>query len=228
MLPLILGGLALAVGTGYLLTKPHHASVAPTDGPQVPASVVASVAAAIKSGDPTVMRSVAATVRGDGFDAQATSLEGAATELEAAINQTPHARPGKAAPPVKGPGGVNPAPAADSAAARRQAGQLAQLLSGMTLAEARASAAVKAAVTDFQLLERNRKFYVGNIDGLYGPKTALVLAQDHGIVPPHPVMWPKKDPKGAKSVYQAQLARFAAADPQRREEWEQAMHVDNE
>jgi len=228
MLPLILGGLALVVGTGYLLTQPHHASVAPTTGPQVPAAIVAAVAAALKSGDPTVMRSVAAKVRGDGFDAQATSLEGAAGELEAAINATPHARPGKATPPVKGPGGVNPAPAADSASARRQAGQLAQLLSGMTPAAARASAAVKAAVTDFQILERGRKFYVGNIDGSYGPKTALVLAQDHGIVPPHPLLWPKKDPKGAKSVYQAQLARFAAADPQRREEWEQAMHVDNE
>jgi hypothetical protein len=202
--------------------------VAPTTGPQVPPSIVASVAAAIKSGDPAVMRSVAGTVRAQGYDAQATSLEGAATELEAAINQTPHAKPGKAAPAVKGPGKVNPAPRADSTAARKQAGQLAQLLSSMTLGEARGSAAVKAAVSDFQRLEAQRKFYVGNIDGLYGPKSALVLAQDHGIVPPHPLYWPKKDPKGAKTVYQTQLARFASADPQRREEWQQAMHVDND
>lgn len=228
MLPLILGAVAV-LGTGaYLLSQPHHASVAPTTGPRVPASVVAAVAAAIKSGDPNVMRSVADTVRGQGFDAQATSLEGAATELEAAINGTPPARAGRAAPAVKGRGGVNPAPRADSAAARSQAGRLAQLLSSMTLNEARNSAAVKAAVTDFQLLEQARKFYVGNIDGLYGPKSALVLAQDHGIVPPHPLFWPKKDPKGAKSVYQTQLARFSSADPQRREEWQQAMHVDND
>ncbi len=222
MLPLILGGLALAGGAAWLMSdhKPADANV--------PAAIVAAVAKALKSGDPAVMRNVAATVRKQGFAAQAASLEDAANELAAAINSTPHARPGKAAPVVKGRGNVNPAPRADSPAARKQAGQLAQMLSSMTLAEARASAAVKAAVTDFQLLERERKFYVGNIDGLYGPKSALVLAQDHGIVPPHPLSWPKKDPKGAKQVYQAQLARFASADPQRREEWQQAMHVEND
>lgn len=228
MLPLIIGSVALAGTAAYLLSQPHHTSVTPTTGAQVPHTVVAAVAAAIKSGDPSVMRSVAATVRAQGYDAQATSLEGAATELEAAIRQTPVARAGSAAPAVKGRGQVNPAPRADSSSARKQAGQLAQLLSSMTLAEARSSAAVKAAVKDFQLLEQQRKFYVGNIDGLYGPKSALILAQDHGIVPPHPLFWPKKDPKGAKAVYQTQLARFASADPQRREEWNQAMHVDND
>ncbi len=228
MLPLILGGVALATGTAWLLAQDHHPSVTPKTGPQVPASVVASVAAAIKSGDPAVMRSVAATVRDAGYDAQAGSLEGAAKELEAAIKGTPHARAGKAAPAVKGRDKVNPAPRADSAAARRQAGALAQLLTSLTLGQARASQEVNAAVKDFQLAERDRKFYVGNIDGVYGPKTALVLAQDHGIVPPHPLYWPKKDPKGAKAVYQSQLSRFASADPQRREEWQQAMHVDND
>lgn len=222
MLPLVLGGLALAGGAAWLMSSGHDNST------PVPARVVAAVAAALKSGDPSVMRSVAATVRKDGFAAQATSLEGAAGELEAAIKGTPYTTPGKAAPAVKGRGQLNPAPRADSPSARKQAGQLAQLLSSMTIGAARASAAVKAAVTDFQLLERQRKFYVGNIDGLYGPKSALVLAQDHGIVPPHPLYWPKKDPKGAKAVYQTQLARFASADPQRREEWQQAMHVEND
>ncbi len=222
MLPLILGGLALGGLSWALLSSGHD------DSKPVPASVVAAVAAAIKSGDPSVMRQVAATVRRQGYPAQATSLEGAAGELEAAIASTPYTTAGLTAPGVKGRGGVNPAPRADSTSARKQAGQLAQLLSSMTIAEARASAAVKAAVTDFQLLERQRKFYVGNIDGLYGPKSALVLAQDHGIVPPHPLFWPKKDPKGAKQVYQSQLARYASADPQRSEEWQQAMHVDND
>jgi hypothetical protein len=222
MLPLIIGGLALAGAAALLLSSGHD------DSKPVPASVVASVAAAIKSGDPSVMRSVAATVRKQGFPAQATSLEGAASELEAAIKSTPHTTAGKAAPAVKGRGQVNPAPRADSTAARKQAGQLAQILSSMTLAEARGSATVQQAVKDFQLLERERKFYVGNIDGLYGPKSALVLARDHGIVPPHPLYWPKKDTKGAKSVYQSELARFANADPQRAEEWRQAMHVDND
>lgn len=225
MLPVILG----ALGVGGLAwwafgdNKPSASS-----GASVPERVVKAVAAAIKSGDPTVMRSVAGTLRTEGFAPQAASLEDAASELANAISSTPAAKAGKAQAAVKGRGGVNPAPRADSTSARRQAGALAQLLSSMTLAEARGSTSVQAAVKDFQLLEKQRGHYIGNIDGLYGPKTALTLAADHGIVPPHPVYWPKKDPKAAKAAYQANLARFASADPQRREEWNQASHVDND
>lgn len=224
MLPLILGGAGVGGLLWWALSSGHDVK---TDG-AVPERVVKAVAAAIKSGDPTVMRSVAGTLRTEGFPNQAASLEDAAKELANAISGTPTAQPGKALAPVKGKGGINPAPRADSTSARQQAGRLAQLLASMTLAEARSNASIKAAVTDYQLLEKQRGHYVGNIDGLFGPKTALTLAVDHGIVPPHPLMWPKKDPKGAKSVYQAQLARFASADPQRREEWQQAMHVEND
>ena len=223
MLPLIVG----ALGVGGLALWAFSDNK-PANGVAVPARIVNAVAAAIKSGDPTVMRSVAGTIRTEGFSAQAASLEDAATELANAISSTPAAKPGKALAPMKGKGGVNPAPRADSASARQQAGKLAQLLSSMTIAEARSSAGVQAAVKDYELLERQRGHYVGNIDGLYGPKAALTLASDHGIVPPHPLFWPKKDPKGAKAVYQAQLARFASADPQRLEEWNQAAHVDND
>ncbi len=228
MLPLILGGAGIGGLLWWALSDSTPAKGA--NGVAVPARIVQAVAAAIKSGDPTVMRSVAGTIRTEGFATQAASLEDAASELANAISGTPTAKPGKALAPVKGRGNgaVNPAPKADSTSARRQAGMMAQLLASMTLGEARSSAAVKAAVTDFELLERQRGFYVGNIDGLYGPKLALALATDHGIVPPHPLYWPKKDPKGAKGVYKTQLARFASADPQRREEWNQAMHVDND
>jgi len=223
MLPVILGAVGLG-GLAWWAFADHKPTAGA--GAAVPERVVKAVAAAVKSGDPTVMRSVAGTLRGEGFAAQATSLEDAASELQNAITSTPAAKPGKAQAPVSGRGKVNPAPRADSTSARRQAGALAQLLSSMTLAEARSSSAVQAAVKDYQLLEKQRGHYVGNLDGLYGPKTALTLASDHGIVPPHPLLWPKKDPKGSKAVYQAQLARFAAADPQRREEWNQAAHVD--
>lgn len=216
-LPLIIGG-AAAVGAALWLFSGH-------EDKQVPAGVVAAVAAAVKTGDPATMRSVAAKLRKQGYAQQAASLESAAEELEAAIVSTPAAIAGR---PERVRGRINPAPRADSPGARRQAGQLAQLLSSVTPAEARSSSSVQAAVKDFQLLERQRGFYVGNIDGLYGPKSALALANDHGIVPPHPLYWPKKDQKGAKAVYQTQLSRFAAADPQRREEWNQAMHVDSD
>lgn len=222
MLPVILGVAGLG-GLAWLLMSEDKGTAG-----AVPQRVVDAVAAAVRSGDPTVMRSVAGTLRNEGFAAQATSLEDAAAELANAIKGTPAAKPGKAQQPVTGRGKLNPAPRADSSSARRQAGALAQLLSSMTLAEARGSSAVQAAVKDFQLMEKQRGQYVGNIDGLYGPKSALALASDHGIVPPHPLFWSKKDPKGAKAAYQAQLARFAAADPQRREEWNQAAHVDND
>lgn len=219
MWPLILGGAAVGGGL-YLLMSGGHDQSKP-----VPESVVRAVAAALKSGDPSVMRSVAATIRSDGFAPQAASLEGAADELEAAIRSTPQAKPGQAQY-LMNKGKLNPAPRADSAQARRNAGALAQLLASMSPADARGSAAVKQAVTEYQGQEKSRGFYQGNLDGLYGPKTAISLANDHGIVPPMPLYFSKKDPKGAKAAYVAQLARFADADPQRREEWEQAMHVD--
>ncbi len=218
MLPAIIGGAALIGGALWLFSGDHGSAGA------VPKSVVGAVARAIKSGDPAVMHQVAASLRKQGYAAQAASLESAAKELEGAIGATPHARPGARALGGK----VNPAPRADSSEARKQAGQLARLLSSMTPAQARQDPFVKASVTDYQRLEQRRRFYVGNIDGLYGPKSALTLAQDHGIVPPRPLYWPKKDPKGSKQVYVAQLARFADADPQRAEEWRQAMHVEND
>ncbi len=221
MLPLILGGAALVGGALWLFSGDHGSSSG-----SVPKTVVDAVARAIKSGDPEVMHDVATSLRKQGYAQQAASLESAAKELDGAINATPRATPGRALLP--GRGGINPAPRADSSSARKLAGQLAQLLSSMALPQARADAFVKASVTDYQNQERRRNFYVGNIDGLYGPKSALTLAQDHGIVPPRPLYWPKKDPAGAKSVYRAQLARFADADPQRREEWQQAMHVEND
>lgn len=224
MLPVLLGAAGVGGLLWWALADNSHAAA---DG-AVPERVVKAVAAAVKSGDPTVMRSVAGTLRTEGFAKQAASLEDAATELLNAINGTPAAKPGKPQAPVSGRGKLNPAPRADSSSARKSAGAFAQLLSSMTLKEARGSSALQAATKDFQLMEKQRGFYVGNIDGLYGAKSALALATDHGIVPPHPVFWPKKDPKAAKAVYQAQLAKFAAADPQRREEWNQAAHVDND
>jgi hypothetical protein len=70
--------------------------------------------------------------------------------------------------------------------------------------------------------EKVRGFYVGNIDGLYGPKSALALANDQQIVPPKPLYYAKKDPKAARDAYVSALLAYAAKDPQRREEWQAA------
>lgn len=223
MLPVLLSVAGIGGLVWWALSSEHDAANKP-----VPEAVVRAIAAAVKTGDPNVMRDVAATIRKQGFSAQATSLENAANELAAAIASTPEAKPGKVLMPVAGPGAgrVNPAPRADSTAARRTAGALAQLLSTLAPAEARTSSAVADTVREYQQQEKQRGFYKGNIDGLYGPKSAITLALDHGIVPPPPLMWPRKDAAGAKNVYRAQLQKFADADPQRREEWQQAMHFD--
>lgn len=62
-------------------------------------------------------------------------------------------------------------------------------------------------------------------DGLYGPKSALQLARFYGIVPPKPFYWAKNTWLNDKKNYRAEMARFAAVDPQRADEWSQAGKV---
>ena len=212
-MPLALFGLLALVGLGLAFGK----STPCVDTTGMPANLIALVNAAVESADPTVMRATAAKVRQAGFPVAATSLESAALAVEQAIANTPATR-----------AGVNPAPKADDPDARALAGRLAQLLSGLSLADARNSQDVKNLVLAFEAQEKRRGFYVGNLDGLYGPKAALTLAQDHGIVPPHPLFWPKKNASAAKAAYKNALAVFVSSDPQRAEEWTQAMGVDND
>lgn len=56
-------------------------------------------------------------------------------------------------------------------------------------------------------------------DGLYGPKSALELARHYGIVPPKPFYWSAADWLNQKKNYRTEMARFAAVDPQRADEW---------
>lgn len=56
------------------------------------------------------------------------------------------------------------------------------------------------------------------VDGMYGPKLALVLARHYAIVPPKPLYWGNNWLQDKKN-YRAELARFAAVDPQRADEW---------
>ena len=213
-MPFFLLGL-LAVGGLLAFSGGKKTGPGSVDTANIPAALVAQINASLTTGDPAVMRKVAGTVRSAGFPAAASSLEDAARTTEAAMNAVPPTR-----------AGVNIAPKADSQEARDLAGKLAGVLSGQSVADARNSAAVKALVTAYQQQEKKRGFYVGNIDGLFGPKSALTLAKDHGIVPPHPLYWPKKDAAAAKRSYKASLAPYVAADSQRAEEWAQAMNVD--
>lgn len=61
----------------------------------------------------------------------------------------------------------------------------------------------------------------GKVDGLYGPGTAIGLAETYGIVPPNPKYWPT-NPAPSLSKYKARLLALASADPARSTEWTQA------
>jgi len=61
----------------------------------------------------------------------------------------------------------------------------------------------------------------GKVDGLYGPGSAIALAERFGMVPPPPKYWPK-NPAPALTAYKARLMKLAAADPVRASEWSQA------
>ncbi len=61
----------------------------------------------------------------------------------------------------------------------------------------------------------------GVVDGLYGPGTAIDIAENFGIVPPSPKYWPK-NPAPALAAYKSRLMTLAAQDPARASEWVQA------
>lgn len=59
------------------------------------------------------------------------------------------------------------------------------------------------------------------IDGLYGPGSAILLAEQFGMVPPNPKYWPT-NPAPSLAAYKRRLTALAAADPARSTEWLQA------
>jgi hypothetical protein len=62
-------------------------------------------------------------------------------------------------------------------------------------------------------------------DGKYGPKSALELARHYSIVPPKPLYWSQATWLTDKKNYRAEMAHFAAIDPQRADEWSAAGKV---
>jgi hypothetical protein len=82
----------------------------------------------------------------------------------------------------------------------------------------------KALITAYQAQEKTRGAYSGALDGIYGPGTALTLAQDWGIVPPKPLYW-AKNPAPGKAAYTAALLAMAQSDAPRAEQWAKASDV---
>lgn len=65
------------------------------------------------------------------------------------------------------------------------------------------------------------------VDGKYGPKSALAVAE-YGIVPPRPRYWTSKTMKANKAEYSAAMLVYAKNDPARAADWTAASKVQND
>lgn len=239
---LILLALGGAAGL-FFLSKPGTASASSAKPPGsdqagFPADLLNAEAQALASGDPVKMRQVADQVEARGFPAQAKTMRDAANAVGQTIASTPPAGtsaptatsvgipqintvqtaagvPAQAIPAIQVPVPANPPPQED--ATKLLARQL--VLNMLATAPGKEN---RALVSAYQTQEKSRGFYVGNIDGLYGPKSALALMNDQNFVPPTPRVWPKANPTASKATYKAALMARAAADRPRAEEWIQA------
>lgn len=233
-----IGALAIVAGSGNANAK----SESPKDRDIPPSpELIREIQAAIATADPSVIRKTADKVEKAGYPAQAASMRAAAVAIETSLATTPGlptpsnplplpntrppvviTTPGQSEPifplpNIPGNGGVVTPTTTDE---QRLAGRMA-----LDLATARVRGEDKALVTAYQAQEKNRKFYVGNLDGLYGPKTALALANDQHIIPPKPRYWPKNNMPKAKAEYKRALLEWAQKDASRAEEWVAAAQV---
>lgn len=226
MIGKVLLGLGLAGLLGYgLVSSTKSAPVMP--GGDIPDNVREIIEKALDSADPETIRVVAAKVKALGYTAQAESLRVAANEIESQMKRIEATKP-PTTPVPKAPS-VQQGPAVGTAikgpedqVARNLAGAVANMLRTATK-----STADRKMVAAYQTQENARGQAVGKVDGLYGSKTALTLALDHGIAPPKPLYWPTNalQQKAAKAFYKGELMKLAASDSARREEWTQAAQV---
>lgn len=78
----------------------------------------------------------------------------------------------------------------------------------------------KNLVKQFQTQEQGA---AGAVDGLYGPKVAMILGSQYGIIPAMPLYWSSKSPiADQKADYAEFLTMMADTDPVRFQEWNQA------
>lgn len=204
----------------------------------VPTDILQSIAAALKTANPSTMRTVADEIEKAGYAAQAADLRAAALAVEKATVSSSPGQPGRpvidttgtTVPPVPSiilpEMTITPGDMSDpTTEPRYAAGQLALYLSStprfkedktkVAAYQKNNLASVQAAHT---ALKKSGK---ATVDGLYGTSTALSLARSYGIVPPAPFYYPT-NPTPAKNAYKAELLKFAKADPQRADEWTHA------
>lgn len=216
--PLVIG--VLGIGA-VLFALGGTSKAAEASAPVPPKDVLARINAALASADPHTIRIAASQVEAAGFPIQADSMRRAAAEIEATIRAAAEVKPGdKSVPLASAPVTGSPIKNQADQDARTFAGKVALMLT-----QRGKGREDKAMVKTYQVQETNRNQPVGKADGLYGAKTALSLAVDHGIVPPKPFYWPNTAQAAAKEAYSAVLLGIANKDVSRAEEWKQAAKV---
>lgn len=226
----------------------------PARGPNdPPESLVKDIDAARQSGDPLQLRAVAAKLQAAGYTQAAKDVLTLAAEIERALASGVKVDPVKvqekipalAVPSIvpnftsKSPGQpirrevapvvvettaripevriVAPSVNIPSSAGADPGQDMAARLA-LHLSATRAGRENKVQIAEYQRSNALKP------DGLYGPKTALTLA-DYGIVPPKPFYWPSATAPAAKRDYRAALLRLANADQARFDEWSAAGKV---
>jgi hypothetical protein len=226
------------------------ASTLPGADKTPPADILKTIAAALQSANPVAMRASADIVEKAGFAAQAADLRAAALAIEKATTSSPgviNTTGTTVLPPVQLPNASVPvSPPATSPATNPNTGSTINLpeivITGNNPKKDQAAKLALMLGTTKRFKENKeqvRAFQTANLseeqksqailkkpgnaatDGLYGTTTALTLARVYGIVPPAPFYYPT-NPTPAKKAYQAEMAKFAVADPQRADEWNHA------
>lgn len=240
VVPIVLG--VAALGAGLALA----AGASGADGETVkekagnpPADVLGRIVAALATNDPAKMRAEATKLEAEGWRMQATELRRAADAAAVAagiLNPKANSASGLASPsrttsaigddyfraPAR-PRAGSPLPGVVPAAIEGPTADPVERLAHrmvLNLLQSDRGAEDRELVRRFQAEHRGLK-----ATGLYGPGTALVLAQEYGIVPPRPFFWPSGDRVRVKRRYRETLALMARKDPQRADEWTAAAMV---
>lgn len=237
------GALILSGGTAHADQAPSGPGTLPHppggfDPNNPPPDILKLILQASTSANPALMRSTADHLDELGYKQQATALRAGADAIDAAQK----ALPPLGAPPVPGnivlpaPGGPQAPPiilpplvipsGPPSGADPVAAALTAQLNLTDPIANGRTPANSQSdLVTKFQAQEKARGNYAGNLDGEYGPGSALAVAA-YNIIPYPPFIWSKNKAKTAnmKKTFKAAMLKKAAADPTRADEWS---HVAN-
>jgi hypothetical protein len=225
------------IATGRPTTLPPSASApkAPSGAPAQPAErvpppdVIARMAQALATNLPANIRAEADKLQREGWVLQASELRKAADVIQEAQQVLTGGAPLPASPMILPsssgqPGAGTPATPAPSTAVVDPM----QLLAGKVVIMLRTSkkgSEDKDLVRLFQAQEQRLGRYTGTLDGLYGPKTAALLAVGYNIVPPKPWYWPKSGTTAAMAAYRKLMLAFASKDAPRADEWHAAAKV---